>query len=227
MNLNSVDRDEAMKRGDEALNTSSLLFLRSVKCFIATIFYPALNTSLPLLSKTNHCLKLHRRYFLKEMHHLMLHCRYFLPLLATLVTLLPCTPSLSNSSLLSWLPHLGRLCHPYRHQCLHYICRRNPLWCWYLLLAAALPPLAPLVNYPLHRQLAAFRPHSGKFCAVSVTRTCTKSPTDTALSVFLKKMLSSFLFRHVNLRLFSVWLSLVWWINVKKLGLYIRQLRKI
>jgi hypothetical protein len=35
MTLYSVDIDEAMKRGNEALNASSLLFLRSVKCFIA------------------------------------------------------------------------------------------------------------------------------------------------------------------------------------------------
>jgi hypothetical protein len=38
MNLNSVDSDKAMKRGNEALNASSLLFLRSVKRFIASIF---------------------------------------------------------------------------------------------------------------------------------------------------------------------------------------------
>jgi hypothetical protein len=37
MDLLSVDSDEAIKRGDEALNASSLQFLRSVKCFIATI----------------------------------------------------------------------------------------------------------------------------------------------------------------------------------------------
>jgi hypothetical protein len=162
--------------------------------FIATIFYPVLNTSLPLLSKINHRFKLHRCYFLKGIHCLMLHCHYFLPLLATLVTVLPCTPSLSNSSSLSWLPHLGRLCHPNRHQYLPYICRRNPLRCLCLLLVAALPPLAPLVNYPLHRQLAAFRPHGGKFCAVSVTRTRTKSPTNTALSVFLRKCYPPFFF---------------------------------
>jgi hypothetical protein len=35
MNLYFVDSDEAMKRGDEALNASSLQFLLSVKCFIA------------------------------------------------------------------------------------------------------------------------------------------------------------------------------------------------
>jgi hypothetical protein len=38
-----------MKRGDEALNASSLQFLRSVKGFIATIFYSALNASSLLL----------------------------------------------------------------------------------------------------------------------------------------------------------------------------------
>jgi hypothetical protein len=37
MNLYSVDSDEAMKRGDEAFNGSSLSFLRSVKRFIASL----------------------------------------------------------------------------------------------------------------------------------------------------------------------------------------------
>jgi hypothetical protein len=36
MNLNSVDSAEAMERGDEALNASSLLFLRRDKCFISS-----------------------------------------------------------------------------------------------------------------------------------------------------------------------------------------------
>ncbi len=36
MNLYSVDSDEAMKRGDEAFNGSSLQFLRTVKRFIAS-----------------------------------------------------------------------------------------------------------------------------------------------------------------------------------------------
>jgi hypothetical protein len=58
MNPYSVDSDEAMKRGDEAFNASLLQFLRSVKRFIATIFYSALNPSLPLLFKENHCLTL-------------------------------------------------------------------------------------------------------------------------------------------------------------------------
>jgi hypothetical protein len=43
MNLYFFDSDEAMKRGDEALNASSLQFLRSVKRFIATNFYSVLN----------------------------------------------------------------------------------------------------------------------------------------------------------------------------------------
>jgi hypothetical protein len=34
--LYSVDSDEAMKRGNKALNASSLLFLRSIKCFITS-----------------------------------------------------------------------------------------------------------------------------------------------------------------------------------------------
>jgi hypothetical protein len=39
----------AMKRGDEALNASSLQFLGSVKRFITLIFFSALNASLLLL----------------------------------------------------------------------------------------------------------------------------------------------------------------------------------
>jgi hypothetical protein len=65
MYLFSVDSNEAMKRGDEALNVSSLQFLSSVKPFIAVTFYEKTlfsasssllfkrnsspNTSLPLL----------------------------------------------------------------------------------------------------------------------------------------------------------------------------------
>jgi hypothetical protein len=37
MDLYSVDSDEAMKQGDEALNSSSLQFLGSVKGFIASL----------------------------------------------------------------------------------------------------------------------------------------------------------------------------------------------
>jgi capsule polysaccharide export protein KpsE/RkpR len=37
MDLYSVDSDEAMKRGDEALKVSSLHFLRSVSRFIASL----------------------------------------------------------------------------------------------------------------------------------------------------------------------------------------------
>jgi hypothetical protein len=70
--------DEAMKQGDEVLKASSLQSLRSVKCFIASIFFLALNASLPLLCKENHHLKLHWRYFLKEIHRLTLHRHYFL-----------------------------------------------------------------------------------------------------------------------------------------------------
>jgi hypothetical protein len=36
MELYGVDSNEAMKPGDEALNASSLQFLSSVKCFIAS-----------------------------------------------------------------------------------------------------------------------------------------------------------------------------------------------
>jgi hypothetical protein len=67
----SVDSNEAMKRGDEALNASSLQFLRSIKRFIASLlqfFYSALNASSPLLFKETHRLMLHRRYFLKMIH---------------------------------------------------------------------------------------------------------------------------------------------------------------
>jgi hypothetical protein len=72
MNLYSVDSDEAMKRGDEAFNGSSLQFLRSVKRFMASIFYLALNASSPLILKKNRRLTLYRRYFFKQIHCLTL-----------------------------------------------------------------------------------------------------------------------------------------------------------
>jgi hypothetical protein len=78
MNLYFVDSDEAMKRGDDALNASSLQFLRSVKRFIATNFYLELNASSPFFYIENRRLTLHRRYFLKVIHRLTLHRRYFL-----------------------------------------------------------------------------------------------------------------------------------------------------
>jgi hypothetical protein len=49
MNSYSVDSDEAMKQGDDAINASSLQFFRSFKHFIATNFYFVFNTSPPLL----------------------------------------------------------------------------------------------------------------------------------------------------------------------------------
>jgi hypothetical protein len=49
MDLYSVDSDEAMKQGDEALNASSLQFFSIIKRFITTIFYSALKASSPLL----------------------------------------------------------------------------------------------------------------------------------------------------------------------------------
>ncbi len=52
-----------MKRGDEAFNGSSLQFLRSVKRFIASIFYSALNASSLLILKKNRRLTLYRRNF--------------------------------------------------------------------------------------------------------------------------------------------------------------------
>jgi hypothetical protein len=61
MNLYSVDSNEAMKRGNEAFNGSSLQFLRSIKRFIPSIFYSALNASSPLILKKNHRLTLYRR----------------------------------------------------------------------------------------------------------------------------------------------------------------------
>jgi hypothetical protein len=64
-----------MDRSDEAFNGSSLQFLRSVKRFIASIFYSALNASSPLILKKNHRLTLYCRYFLKQIHGLTLHCR--------------------------------------------------------------------------------------------------------------------------------------------------------
>jgi hypothetical protein len=64
-----------MKQGDEALNASSLLFLGSIKRFIATIFYSALKTSSPLLLRKNRRLMFHRRYIFKAIHRLTLHRR--------------------------------------------------------------------------------------------------------------------------------------------------------
>jgi hypothetical protein len=78
MEIYSVDSDEAMKRGDEALNASSLQFLSIVKRFITTIFSGAINASSLLLFMEIHRLSLHRRYFLKEIHCLTLHRCYFL-----------------------------------------------------------------------------------------------------------------------------------------------------
>jgi hypothetical protein len=70
MDLYSVDSNEAIKQGNEALSASSLQFLSSIKCFIATIFVLALNTSSLLLFTEKPCVTLHRHYFLKEIHHL-------------------------------------------------------------------------------------------------------------------------------------------------------------
>ncbi len=81
MDLYSVDSDEALKRGDEALNASSLQFLSIVKRFITSLlqfFISALNASSPLIFMEAHRLTLHRRYFLKEIRRLTLHRRYFL-----------------------------------------------------------------------------------------------------------------------------------------------------
>jgi hypothetical protein len=57
---------------DEALNASSLQFLRSIKRFITTTFLSAFNGSSPLLLMENHRLTLHRHYFFKEIHCLTL-----------------------------------------------------------------------------------------------------------------------------------------------------------
>jgi hypothetical protein len=53
-------------------------FKRSVKRFIATIFDPALNASLPLLFKRNHRLTLHHRYFFKGIHSFTHHRHHIL-----------------------------------------------------------------------------------------------------------------------------------------------------
>jgi hypothetical protein len=68
----------AMKRGNKALNASSLQFLSIVKRFLASSlrFLSALNASSPLLFMGKHRLTLHRHYFLKEIHRLTLHRRY-------------------------------------------------------------------------------------------------------------------------------------------------------
>jgi hypothetical protein len=63
--LYSVDSDEAMKRGDEALNASSLQFLSSVKRFIALSlrFFLSVKRFNAVIFMENHGLTLHRRYF--------------------------------------------------------------------------------------------------------------------------------------------------------------------
>jgi hypothetical protein len=73
-----------MKRWSDEARQSVKRFIASISkkrytlnCFIVAIFYPALNTSLPLLSKENHRLTLHSRYFFKEIHCLTPHRRYF------------------------------------------------------------------------------------------------------------------------------------------------------
>jgi hypothetical protein len=73
MNLYSADSDEAIKRGDEAFNGSLLRFLGSVKHFIASIFYSALNASSPLILRKNRRLMLYRRCIFKQIYRLMLH----------------------------------------------------------------------------------------------------------------------------------------------------------
>jgi hypothetical protein len=49
MNSYTTDSDEEMKCCNEPLNASSLQFFRSIECYIATIFYSAINASSPLL----------------------------------------------------------------------------------------------------------------------------------------------------------------------------------
>jgi hypothetical protein len=64
-----------MKRGDEAFNGSLLQFLRSVKRFMASVFYSELNASSLLILMKNRHLTLYRRCFFKQIHRLMLHRR--------------------------------------------------------------------------------------------------------------------------------------------------------
>jgi hypothetical protein len=56
MDLHSVDSNEAMKQGNEALHASSFPFLSSVKRFTASSlqFFGALDASLPLLFIEKH-----------------------------------------------------------------------------------------------------------------------------------------------------------------------------
>ncbi len=67
MDLYSIDSNEAMKWGDEALNASSLQFLSRAKRFIASLLqFWALNVSLLLLFMEKHHLTFFCRYFVKE-----------------------------------------------------------------------------------------------------------------------------------------------------------------
>jgi hypothetical protein len=69
LHVYSVECNEAMKRGNEALNASSLHRYN---------FFGALNASSPLLFIEKHRFALHCHYFFIEIHCLTLHRRYFL-----------------------------------------------------------------------------------------------------------------------------------------------------
>jgi hypothetical protein len=58
------------KQGDKAVTASSLQFFRSVRRFIATIFYSALNASLQLLFKEESSFKASMLLLFKEIHRL-------------------------------------------------------------------------------------------------------------------------------------------------------------
>jgi hypothetical protein len=80
MDLYSVDSDDAIKRGYEALNASLLQFLSSVKLFIASSlkFFLSVKHFIAVTFYRKTRLMLHCLYFSKEIHRLMLHRCYFL-----------------------------------------------------------------------------------------------------------------------------------------------------
>jgi hypothetical protein len=80
MDIYSVDSDEAMKRGGEALNATLLQFLSIVKRFIASSlrFLLSVKRFITVIFIGKHRSMLRYHYFLKEIHRLTLQRRYFL-----------------------------------------------------------------------------------------------------------------------------------------------------
>jgi hypothetical protein len=78
MDLYSVDSDEAMQWCVKHFIALIVKKRFTLHCFIATIFYSALNASLMLIFMEKYRLTLNRCYFSKEIRRLTLYRRYFL-----------------------------------------------------------------------------------------------------------------------------------------------------